>query len=95
MPERVTLAPPKWRLDEGILLNGRAVMQKGVLLCYMYVPMVSKKSIQPGAAAAEPAGPNPRMPSLPVTRPARPGQWGLGPPVPLGSPAVSRPTLVT
>ena len=31
MPERVTLAPPIWRLDEEVLLNGRAVMPKGVI----------------------------------------------------------------
>ena len=32
MSERATLAPPIWRLDEAVLLNGRAVMQKGVVL---------------------------------------------------------------
>ena len=28
MSKRATLAPPIWRLDETVLLNGRAVMQK-------------------------------------------------------------------
>ena len=37
--ERVTLAPPIWRLDEAVLLNGRAVMQKGVVYRFYVVRM--------------------------------------------------------
>ena len=42
MPERATLAPPIWRLAEAVLLNGRAVMQKGVLAFGMNVRKLSE-----------------------------------------------------